>query len=236
MKTGNFLVLLALLSVGGAASVRAEPVDDSRARMGVTEEQSASQKLIRDAAEAYRGVISDPEKQIPQSVLSKARCVAVVPGAVTAALVVGGTSGSGVASCRTPDNKWSPVSFIGISGGSLGAQIGGKSTDMVLFVMDPASQQTLEKGKFSLGADASVSAGTYGGTAEAPTTGIVAYQRSSGAFVGASLTGMSISEDKDKAQKTYGRSIDVASLLEGKETGISDEISRPLTSLLPQHA
>src|ERR1019366_6375780 len=49
--------------------------------------------------------------------------------------------------------------FVAIEGGSVGYQIGGSSTDLVMLFMNDHALQSLLSDKFKLGADASVAAG-----------------------------------------------------------------------------
>ena len=55
-----------------------------------------------------------------------------------------------------------PPSMIGLSGGSIGLQLGGQSNDVVMLFMTPDSVQHLLKDKVTLGADASAAAGPKG--------------------------------------------------------------------------
>jgi hypothetical protein len=57
---------------------------------------------------------------------------------------------------------WSQPSFISLTGGSFGWQIGVQSTDVILVFKNRKSVQTLLSGKLTLGADAAVTAGPVG--------------------------------------------------------------------------
>jgi SH3 domain-containing YSC84-like protein 1 len=99
---------------------------------------------------------SAPDKGVPKQVLEGAKCVAVIPKLVKGAFVIGGEHGTGVATCRTSTNSWSApalfsVSVINLAGGP---QIGGKSTDLLMFIMNDQGMNELISGHFKVGADA----------------------------------------------------------------------------------
>ena len=93
-------------------------------------------KILDSAAQVLTNMASS--NQIPSSVLSKAKCIAVIPKLTKAGLVVGGKHGNGVVSCRTTDG-WSAPAFISIGGGSIGLQAGAEHQDIVL-LMNPQGE------------------------------------------------------------------------------------------------
>ena len=86
------------------------------------------------AAQVFKEIMSTPEKGIPQNLLDDAKCVAIIPGDVKFAFILGGNYGRGVATCRTA-HGWSAPMFVALGGGSVGYQIGGSSTDIVMVWM-----------------------------------------------------------------------------------------------------
>src|SRR6185295_2808810 len=145
------------------------------------------------AAKVFGEIMGVPDKGIPTDLLNKAECVAVFPGVVKAGFIVGGKAGRGVASCRTPSG-WSAPAFLEIKGGSVGLQVGGSSTELVLLFMNTNGLKKLVSSKVELGADASVAAGPVGREAAASTDAsmsaeILSYSRSKGLFAGISLKG-----------------------------------------------
>ncbi len=73
-----------------------------------------------------------------------------------------------MATCRT-SKGWSAPVFIRLAGGSVGIQIGGQATDLVLVAVNDKGFQGLLKSKFKIGADAAASAGPMGRDAAAGT-------------------------------------------------------------------
>src|SRR5690242_3295543 len=88
------------------------------------------QRLQR-AAEVFKEIMATPDKAIPDDLLDRAECVAIVPGLKKGALGFGGKYGKGVVTCRKSNRHWSAPSFITVEGGSVGFQIGFSQTDVV---------------------------------------------------------------------------------------------------------
>ena len=116
---------------------------------------------VHKAADVFHEIMNTPDKGIPQDLLNDARCVAIIPGDLKFAFVFGGKYGRGVAICRT-GHGWSAPMFLAVEGGSVGYQIGGSSTDLVLLFMNDHALRSLLNDKFKLGADATVAAGPVG--------------------------------------------------------------------------
>ena len=172
------------------------------------------------AAEVFREIMNTPDKGIPRDLLESAKCIAIVPGGVKFAFIFGGSYGRGLATCRT-EHGWSAPMFVAVDGGSVGYQIGGSSTDLVMLFMNDHALQSLLSDKFKLGADASVAAGPVGrsgaaGTDLKLTAEILSYSRSKGVFAGVSLDGAVVQADKSGDQAMYGNDVDRHEILHGK--------------------
>ena len=162
---------------------------------------------------------SVPDKGVPKEVLEGAKCVAVVPKLVKGAFVVGGEHGTGVATCRTNANNWSAPAPFSISGFSWGPQIGGKSTDLLMFVMNDQGMNDLLAGHIKVGADVSAAAGPVGRQASAEAgwkAGILTYSSSKGAFIGASLNGAELQQDTRAIRDWYGQDLSFKDILQGR--------------------
>jgi len=176
---------------------------------------------VQRAAEVLDEVMGIKEQSIPLDVLSKAHCVAIIPGVKKIGLGLGGKYGKGVLTCRTSNNKsWTGPSTVRIEGGSVGFQIGGSSTDYVLLVLNKKGKGKLISSKFTLGADAAVAGGPVGRSAQAQTdvqmrAEILAYSRSRGAFAGISLEGATLRQDKNDNKDIYGKSVTPTEILDG---------------------
>jgi len=179
------------------------------------------------AAIVLKEVTQISEKSIPQDLLDKSACVAVIPSLKRGGFIFGGSYGKGVISCRTQngDGPWSAPTMFALQGGSFGLQIGVQAVDLVLVIMNLSGIDSLLNSKFTLGGDASVAAGPVGRTAAAQTDAfmsaqILAYSRSRGLFGGLVLKGESIRPDKDANYVLYGKQIEPRNVLLNQATDI----------------
>ncbi len=181
---------------------------------------SKASDRVQAAADVLNQIQSAPDSGIPQDILSKADCVAVVPSMLKGGFIVAGKYGRGLASCRTPKG-WSTPAFFTIAGGSFGFQIGGQAVDLVMLVMNNDGMQRLLSSKVALGADASVAAGPVGRHAEGNTdwkmrAQVLTYSRARGVFAGVSLNGAVMTQDKDSTREFYGHMVTFKAALTGE--------------------
>lgn len=175
---------------------------------------------VVDATVVLKEIMDTPDKSIPQDLLDKCQCVAVIPSMKKAGFIFGASYGKGVISCRTDNGNgpWSAPSMLMMSGGSFGLQIGVQATDLVLVVMNLSGIESLLDSKFTLGGDASAAAGPVGRNASAKTDAwmsakILAYSRSKGVFAGLSLNGEVVRPDKDANFVLYGKQMTARDIL-----------------------
>ena len=171
--------------------------------------QSVEEARLTSAGAVLQTLMENPETAIPAELLRQARGVAVIPGAVRVGLIFGGRRGRGIVTIRGEDGNWTNPSFITMTGGSFGAQIGIESTDIVLVFGSERSIRNIGRGKFTLGGDAAVTAGPVGKATQATTdltftSEVYAYTNSRGLFAGASLEGTRIGIDVEANNDFYG--------------------------------
>jgi lipid-binding SYLF domain-containing protein len=188
-----------------------------------------STERLTKASEVLDQMVSAPDKGIPEEVLAKAKCIAIVPHLVKGGLGFGGKHGRGVATCRTADG-WSAPAFISVGGGSWGLQIGVESVDLIMLVMNDKGMEQLLSSKFQISGEGSAAAGPIGRHASAGTdwkldTQMLTYSRSKGAFAGLTLEGAVIQQDADSTNAIYGKDISFKSVLLGKVP--APEVARP---------
>ena len=172
------------------------------------------------AAQVFKEIMNTPDQGIPSNLLESAKCIAIIPGDKKFAFIFGGSYGRGLATCRT-EHGWSAPMFVAIDSGSVGYQIGGSSTDIVMLFMNDHALQSLMSDKFKVGADASVAAGPVGRNAAAGTdlklnAEILSYSRSKGIFAGVSLEGAVMQADKSGDKAMYGDDVNRHEILDGK--------------------
>ncbi len=202
-KLTLFVLVLSLTSLGWTESKRVAP----------TERLAAAGKVLGK-------IMASPATSIPGEILSRAKCIAVVPSMFEGGFVVGAESGHGVATCRTAGG-WSAPVFFTVIGGSVGLQLGVEGVDLVMIFQKDEGMARLLSSNFELGADVSSSIGPIGGDFSEATdsklnTKILTYSYARGAYVGVTLTGASVCRDDDAMQAIYGRNVSSSSVLLGE--------------------
>jgi lipid-binding SYLF domain-containing protein len=174
---------------------------------------------INNSAAVFQEIMNAPDKGIPQELLESAKCIAIIPAVKEFAFVAGGEYGKGLVTCRTKDG-WSAPSFLTVGGGSLGFQIGGSSTDLIMVFRNRTGFESLLSDKFKIGADATAAAGPVGRHADASTdikmnAEILTWSRSRGIFAGISLNGAVVEPDKSGNRAMYGENANPKEILKG---------------------
>jgi lipid-binding SYLF domain-containing protein len=187
-----------ILGLAGLTSLMAEN----------TKEQTSAR--LQEAATVFSEIMATPDKNIPQDLLERAHCIVVVPSMKKGAFIVGAKYGKGFISCRKVSKSgWSAPGAVRIEGGSVGFQIGGSETDVIMLVMNARGADRLLSSKFTLGGEGSVAAGPVGRSASAETDAkmtaeILSWSRARGVFAGVSLQGATLREDLDDNAAMYG--------------------------------
>lgn len=169
---------------------------------------------LAEAAAVLAEVLDAPDQGIPEDLLQQAHCIVIVPDLKTAALMVGGKYGKGYLSCRRKGlDGWSAPAAVRIEGGSVGFQIGGSSTDLIMLVMNARGADKLLESRFTIGGEASAAAGPVGRTITAQTDAqmhadILSWSRSQGLFAGVALEGATLRQDLDDNATLYGKKLE----------------------------
>lgn len=150
-----------------------------------------------------------PGRQIPRQLLQEAQGIAIIPNVIKVGFVAGVRRGHGVVMVRDAEGEWSLPQFVALTGGSVGFQAGVQGTDVVLVFTTRKGVDGLMKGQFTVGVDASVSAGPVGretslGTDATLRSEIYSYSRSRGLFIGAALDGSALDIDHISHATYYG--------------------------------
>jgi lipid-binding SYLF domain-containing protein len=195
---------------------------------------------IDEAKTVFTEIMGADDKGIPQDLLAKANCIAIIPGVKKAAFLVGGNFGKGVLMCRAKNGGWSNPATLRLEGGSFGFQAGASETDMVLLVMNQAGADRLMKSEFKLGGEAAVAAGPVGRQANAATDAtmraeMLGYSRARGVFAGVSLEGSTLREDRDDNKAIYGYPYSTEELVRGGK-GSNPSEGRQLAASLSKYS
>jgi SH3 domain-containing YSC84-like protein 1 len=200
------------------------------------------QKRLENAGVVMHEVLNMPEG-IPRDVMDKAECVIVFPSLLKAAFVVGASYGRGAMVCRTGADfrgPWGAPAMYALEGGSVGFQIGGQATDLVLLIMNSRGASSILESKVKLGGDASVAAGPVGRDAAANTDAymraeVLSYSRSRGLFAGVSLEGSTLRPDDDATADVYGRKLTAKEIVLGGEVHVN-VYGRQLVAVLEKNS
>jgi len=204
----------------------------------LAKEKNKTLERLGDAADVMKEIMDTSDKGIPQDLLNKAECIVIVPGLKKGAFIVGGKYGKGFVNCRKAGGEgWTSPAAIRVEGGSVGFQIGGSETDVVLLVMNERGMKKLLSSKFTLGGE--VAGGPVGREASAQTDAfmnaeMLSWSRSRGVFAGISLQGATLREDLDDNKDMYGQAYENADILKG--TLPVPEAAQRLNSLLDKYS
>jgi lipid-binding SYLF domain-containing protein len=198
-KTASTEIIAAILATIAIVTV---------ARAGAAREEGR----LLTATEVLEEVQAMPDQRIPDTLLSRAYGIAVIPDVTKVAFIFGGRHGNGVLVVRDKlTTPWSNPALISLTGGSWGFQAGAQSSDIILVFTTKTGIEGIAGGKLTLGADASVATGPVGRQGSAATdmnfnAEIYSYARTRGLFGGIALDGSVISIDKSANSAMYGKS------------------------------
>jgi lipid-binding SYLF domain-containing protein len=200
------------------------------------------QDRLENCGVVMQEVLNIPDN-IPTDLLEKAECVIVIPSVKKLAFGIGADYGRGAMVCRTGEKfrgPWGAPAMYALEGGSIGFQIGGEATDLILLVMNDRGMESILSSKVKLGAEASVAAGPKGRDASAATDAwmqaeILSYSRSRGVFAGISLEGSTIRPDDEASEQVYGHAIKAKDIVRGEKISVP-ETGRHLVNVLQKNA
>ncbi len=200
------------------------------------------QRRLEECGTVMSEVLHVPD-DIPRDLLNKAECVIVIPSVKKLAFGVGADYGRGAMVCRTGEHfrgHWGAPAMYALEGASVGFQIGGEATDLILLVMNDSGMNSILSSKVKLGGDASIAAGPLGRDASADTDAwmkaeILSYSRSRGVFAGVSLEGSTIRPDDDASADVYGHPMKASEIVRGEHTGVPST-GRRLVNILQKHS
>jgi lipid-binding SYLF domain-containing protein len=161
------------------------------------------------------------DKGVPQDLLNRAECVVIIPGVKKGAFIIGAKYGKGFAVCHNASGHgWTAPAAIRVEGGSVGFQIGGSETDVILIVQNESGMKKLLEDKFTLGADATIAGGPVGRDLSAETDAqlhaeMLSYSRSRGLFAGLALSGATLRPDDEDNTALYGPEANNRKILHG---------------------
>jgi lipid-binding SYLF domain-containing protein len=206
----RYILAVLLLLLGLAATTFAETKNELDDR-------------VRKLMAKFDSLQDNTEARIPAEKLKKAKGV-IVMDRTKGGFIFGYEQGFGVAMVKNKSD-WSPFSFMNSHEGSLGAQIGGKSTFCVILLMTDASRDQLTNPKVDFGGEAGGTGGSSSGgvgqnfSDEPP---VLVFGESKGLYGGATIKGGNVTADDDANQKYYGQFYSIKDILFEKKVKPSE--------------
>ncbi len=157
-----------------------------------------------------------PDRAIPADVLKKAQGI-VLLDRTKAGFIFAYQGGAGLAMVKDKSGKWGPIAFMRADEGSIGFQVGGQQSFMVILMMNPESTKLLTDPSFEFGGEASGTAGEssakQGANVPLDERSVLVYDDRAGLFGGAALKGGAVSPDMDANFVYYGSPLTIKEIL-----------------------
>jgi lipid-binding SYLF domain-containing protein len=206
----------------------------------LAQDKAAPLGRLEESAAVFKEIMGVADRAIPQDLLDRSQCIVIVPGLKKGAFIFGAKYGKGYLSCRKKEGPgWTAPGTVRVEGGSVGFQIGGSESDVVMLVMNERGAAKLLESKFTLGGEGQVAAGPVGREATAQTDAymraeILSWSRSRGVFAGISLQGATLRQDLDDNKAIYGKSLTNKQIVQGA-TAVP-AAAEPLITLLNKYS
>jgi lipid-binding SYLF domain-containing protein len=182
-------------------------------------EEKAHERRIRLSAELVRDMAAQDDAASMADVIKSGKGVAIFPAVTKAGLMIGGQVGEGLVLLRNPNGTWTGPAFMGLSGASIGIQIGAQSVGLVLVITNEEGLRAFTGGNsFKLGADVAIAAGPVGRDTSAATdsrakASIYSYSMSKGLFAGMTFEGSVLNQNRDANRAYWGRDMSAQAAL-----------------------
>jgi lipid-binding SYLF domain-containing protein len=167
------------------------------------------EQKARRLIDKFEAMQQKPDKRIPAEVLRKAQGI-ILLDRTKAGFLFAYQGGSGIAMVKDKKSgKWGPLAFLQANEGSLGFQIGGQQTFLVIILLTPETAAKLGEPVFEAGGEARGTAGNSSSGTEASVLStehpVMIYDDRQGLFGGASIKGGAISPNDEANRIYYGQ-------------------------------
>lgn len=191
---------------------------------------------IRSLTARFESLQSKPDKRIPVEHLRNAQGI-ILLDRTKAGFIFAFQGGGGVALVKdAKSEKWSPAAFFSATEASLGFQIGGQQSFVVILLMNTNATRRLTESTFEFGGEARGTAGdaTVGeeGKVTKKSDYVLVYTDRKGLYGGAAIKGGDISPDNEANRVYYGQFLTAKDILfdqKVKPTETVSELSKRLT-------
>ena len=167
-------------------------------------DQAVAQGLVDKARLTFGEFVNDKQYSWFNEHLKYAKGLLIYPQVLKGGFIVGGTGGTGVLVVKDEiTNDWSQPAFYTIGSVTLGLQIGGEASQIIVMAMSQKAIDSLLSSSFKLGGDISVALGPIGaGAKENITADFISFAKSKGLYAGVNLEG-AVVEVRDSLNNAY---------------------------------
>ncbi len=185
----------------------------ARPASALTEEE----ELVDRARITALSMLSASNYKNLQDFMTRAAGVLVFPSVIKGGFIIGAEGGRGVLSART-NGVWSYPAFYHLAGASIGLQIGGQISQVMMVIMHEGALKRILQNNIELGAGASVAIGPIGKEIGAGSSGdfeadVYTFAMTQGLYAGMNFEGASIGEDQDRNNYYYGKRLSAADIV-----------------------
>jgi lipid-binding SYLF domain-containing protein len=172
---------------------------------------------IRKLTAKFEALQAKADKRIPAQNLRKAQGI-VLLDRTKAGFLFAYQGGGGVAMVKDPKSgQWSAPAFLKANEASLGFQVGGQQSFVVILLLNTNATRMLTEPTFNFGGEASGTAGTASGGAEGTVSSeeqlMQVYSDSEGLYGGVAVKGGSVSPDTDANVAYYDQALTAKEIL-----------------------
>jgi lipid-binding SYLF domain-containing protein len=176
---------------------------------------------VRKLKAKFDDLQRQPEKAIPAETLAKAQGI-VLLDRTKGGFIFAYEGGTGLSFVRQgKEGKWGAGSFMSASEASLGLQLGGQQSFVVILLMNTNVTLSLCNPKIEFGGSAQGTAGTDSGTAEGTVSSdpfsnehsILVYSDRKGLYGGAAVKGGSLAADETANEVYYNQPVTIREIL-----------------------
>ena len=194
-------------------------------------------KRVRTLTVKFEALQAKPDKRIPAENLRKALGI-ILLDRTKAGFIFAYQGGGGLALVRDAKSKrWSPPAFLKANEASLGFQIGGQQSFVVILLMNTNATRALTDASINFGGEASGTAGNSSGKAEGIVTDdgsqlMQVYTDATGLYGGAAIKGGALEPDPEANVAYYGQSLTPKEILfdhKGKPTEAATTLTQKIT-------
>lgn len=172
--------------------------------------QADAEDTVLKSTNRFEEMIAEESTRIPAELLNQSSGIAIIPDVTQGGFIIGARHGRGVLAVRNPDGTWSNPIFLTISGGSIGLQAGGQSSDVVMVFPNRRLVDRVLDSEVEFGGNVSGVAGPVGAQPVDPIgdsfsgNTIYTYSRREGLFGGVALEGGELHVDDSRIEDYYG--------------------------------